>query len=242
MIRNFLSKRGKTSDWNLNNEFTKLLPGQIGIEYLDSGLVKMKVGPDNENLSKTDWSAIEYAYPDPSIYKSEGITFKDSATLTTSVGRLYLTNLKEPVTSQDAATKYYVDQRSPSVEVDNIHNGTTGGGTKMIYLNTLDSSLGTMICAMSMSMVTFSSPDSISFTAVFSGTALQSDARMAFVGYTGQLEFSSGGNHPGGYQIVTQQMVSTASEVYVQFNISVESDKTNGLCYPMIFAFRCDAA
>ena len=67
-------KRGSTASWaNSTNKNTTLEPGQLGVEYLADGNMRLKVGKHTSDGSATDWSSLPYATPKLSVYQDDHI-------------------------------------------------------------------------------------------------------------------------------------------------------------------------
>lgn len=72
-------KRGTTASWaDSTNKDTTLEPGQLGVEYLTDGNMRLKVGKQTADGSATDWSELPYVAPSTSVYKDNMLTFKKS--------------------------------------------------------------------------------------------------------------------------------------------------------------------
>lgn len=69
-------KRGSTTSWaDSTNKDTTLEPGQLGVEYLTDGNMRLKVGKHTSDGSATDWSSLPYATPKLSMYDDDGLYF-----------------------------------------------------------------------------------------------------------------------------------------------------------------------
>ncbi len=67
-------KRGSTTSWaDSANKDTTLEPGQLGVEYLTDGNMRLKVGKQTDNGSATDWSLLPYVTPLTSVYQDDHI-------------------------------------------------------------------------------------------------------------------------------------------------------------------------
>ena len=67
-------KRGSTTSWaDSVNKDTTLEPGQLGVEYLTDGNMRLKVGKQTDNGSATDWSLLPYVTPLTSVYQDNYI-------------------------------------------------------------------------------------------------------------------------------------------------------------------------
>ena len=67
-------KRGSTTSWaDSANKNTTLEPGQLGVEYLADGNMRLKVGKQTDNGSATDWSLLPYVTPLTSVYQDDHI-------------------------------------------------------------------------------------------------------------------------------------------------------------------------
>lgn len=67
-------KRGTTTSWaDSANKNTTLEPGQLGVEYLTDGNMRLKVGKQTDNGSATDWSLLPYVTPLTSVYQDDHI-------------------------------------------------------------------------------------------------------------------------------------------------------------------------
>ena len=67
-------KRGTTTSWaDSANKDTTLEPGQLGVEYLTDGNMRLKVGKQTDNGSATDWSLLPYVTPLTSVYQDDHI-------------------------------------------------------------------------------------------------------------------------------------------------------------------------
>ena len=74
-------KRGSTTSWaDSANKDTTLEPGQLGVEYLTDGNMRVKVGKQTDNGSATDWSALPYATPKLSLYTDDNGVYFSSGT------------------------------------------------------------------------------------------------------------------------------------------------------------------
>lgn len=76
-------KRGTTSAWNSTDpSIDKTLePGQLGVEYLDDGNMRLKVGKQTADGSATAWTDLPYVTPSVSIYQDERISFPKNGKL-----------------------------------------------------------------------------------------------------------------------------------------------------------------
>lgn len=86
-------KRGTTTSWaDSANKDTTLEPGQLGVEYLTDGNMRLKVGKQTADGSATDWSSLPYVTPSTSVYQDQMLTFTksngDSASTFTIMGKL----------------------------------------------------------------------------------------------------------------------------------------------------------
>lgn len=73
-------KRGTTTSWaDSANKDTTLEPGQLGVEYLTDGNMRLKVGKQTDNGSATDWSSLPYVTPPTSVYQDSEIKFTKSS-------------------------------------------------------------------------------------------------------------------------------------------------------------------
>lgn len=69
-------KRGSTTSWaDSTNKDTTLEPGQLGVEYLTDGNMRLKVGKHTSDGSATDWSNLPYITPKISMYDDDGLYF-----------------------------------------------------------------------------------------------------------------------------------------------------------------------
>ena len=60
-------KRGTTTSWaDSANKDTTLEPGQLGVEYLDDGSMRLKVGKQTADGSATAWTDLPYVAPSSS--------------------------------------------------------------------------------------------------------------------------------------------------------------------------------
>ena len=67
-------KRGTTTSWaDSANKDTTLEPGQLGVEYLTDGNMRLKVGKQTDDGSATDWSGLPYVTPPTSVYQDDHI-------------------------------------------------------------------------------------------------------------------------------------------------------------------------
>lgn len=74
-------KRGTTAGWANPDKDTTLEPGQLGVEYLTSGLSRLKVGTDDANHTAKDWSELDYITANPAMYKDTLIHFSNGMEL-----------------------------------------------------------------------------------------------------------------------------------------------------------------
>lgn len=74
-------KRGTTSAWNsTDSSIDKTLePGQLGVEYLTDGNMRLKVGKQTADGSATAWTDLPYVAPSVSIYQDSMIRFKKTS-------------------------------------------------------------------------------------------------------------------------------------------------------------------
>lgn len=237
--RSVYIKRGTTTDWQKTDENTTLGPGEIGVEYLEDGKspnYRIKIGPDSETGTKTQFGDIPYSSPDQTIYTSSGITYSSSATIAATTGTISIKNVANPTVASDAANKSYVD----TYKLRTVDTSTAvSTGTAMI--NFLDSSsmdISNYIGSVTFPMITFSDPGSISFDINFFGINMNS-AKYVLVAYSGPIGFSAGGNHSGGFQVLYHYITPSSGDI-ISFNISVDSNKTSGVCYPVIFIFKAN--
>lgn len=72
-------KRGSTTSWaDSTNKDTTLEPGQLGVEYLTDGNMRLKVGKHTSDGSATNWAELPYATPKLSLYTdSDGVYFNN---------------------------------------------------------------------------------------------------------------------------------------------------------------------
>ena len=69
-------KRGTTASWaDSANKDTTLEPGQIGVEYVNDQVSRIKVGKNTTDGSATDWADLPYVAPRIDTYKEDGIFF-----------------------------------------------------------------------------------------------------------------------------------------------------------------------
>lgn len=67
-------KRGSTASWaDSTNKNTTLEPGQLGVEYLADGNMRLKVGKHTSDGSATDWSGLPYTTSKLSVYQDDHI-------------------------------------------------------------------------------------------------------------------------------------------------------------------------
>ena len=70
-------KRGKTESW-ADSTKNGLEPGQIGVEYLTDGNMRLKVGKNTADGSATAWTGLPYATPKLSLYTDDdGVYFNN---------------------------------------------------------------------------------------------------------------------------------------------------------------------
>lgn len=74
-------KRGTTAGWANPDKDTTLEPGQLGVEYLTSGLSRLKVGTDDASHTAKDWSELDYVTANPAMYKDTLIHFSNGMEL-----------------------------------------------------------------------------------------------------------------------------------------------------------------
>lgn len=127
-------KRGTTEKWKDASSNT-LAPGQLGVEYLDNGYSRLKVGP---NDAITPWGTINYLTPDASLYKDDSIG--DSARSLTSAYIKTLNNLST-ITTYYGTSSYInslsITNTNIALRVNGSSNGnvTANIGTYSTYLS-----------------------------------------------------------------------------------------------------------
>lgn len=68
-------KRGTTASWANSSKDNKLSSGELGIEYLTSGNIRLKAGKSGE--TSTAWSSCDYVTANPDMYTDDGIYILD---------------------------------------------------------------------------------------------------------------------------------------------------------------------